>query len=143
MLLVFSPHPMDQQVYSCCHKFLTVTQCYNSKNTPIGKFHAVKIAKSVFLYVFTMAFPTSPLAIVLVNISLTGGEEDCSPHQGRAGQGDAVPGRGGPPAHLAGRQGHHPPEARPLRHPHPHPQQSLQLRPLFIIGAVHYHAPCF
>ena len=54
---------MDQQVYSCCHNFLTVTQSYNSKNTPIGKFHAVKIAKSVFLYVFTMAFPTSPLLL--------------------------------------------------------------------------------
>ena len=51
---------MDQQVYSCCHKFLAVTQSYNSKNTPIGKFHAVKIAKSVFLYVFTMEYPTSP-----------------------------------------------------------------------------------
>ena len=51
---------MDQQVYSCCHNFLTVTPSYNSKNTPIGRFHAVKIAKSVFLYALTMAFPTSP-----------------------------------------------------------------------------------
>ena len=49
---------MDQQVYSCCHNFLTVTQ---SKNTPIGKFHAVKIAKSVFLDVFTVAIQTYPL----------------------------------------------------------------------------------
>ena len=61
LLQLFSPHPMDKQVYSCCHNFLTVTQSYSSKNTPISKFYAVKIAKSVFLYVFTMTFPTSPL----------------------------------------------------------------------------------
>ena len=52
---------MDQQVNFCCHNFLTVTQSYNCRNTPIGKFHAVKIAKSVFFYVFTMVFPMSPL----------------------------------------------------------------------------------
>ena len=52
---------MDQQGYPCCHNFLTVSQSYNSKNTPLGKFHAVKIAKSLFLYVFTMAFLTFPL----------------------------------------------------------------------------------
>ena len=45
----------------CCHNLLAVTQIYNSKNTPSAKFHAFKIAKSVFLYLFTMAFPTSPL----------------------------------------------------------------------------------
>ena len=55
---------MDQQVYSCCHNILTVTQHYNSNNTPIGRFHAVKITKLVFLYVFTTAFPTSPLVIL-------------------------------------------------------------------------------
>ena len=61
LLQQFSPHPMDQQVYSCCHNFLTVTQSYSSKITPISKFHAVKLVKAVFLYVFTMAFPTSLL----------------------------------------------------------------------------------
>ena len=60
---MFSPHPMDQQVNSCCHNFLTVTHSDNSKNTPIGKFHAVKIAKSVLLYVFTMAFLRSSFQI--------------------------------------------------------------------------------
>ena len=50
---------MDQKVYSCCHNFLTVTQIYNSENTPIDRFYADKIAKSVFLHIFTMAFPTS------------------------------------------------------------------------------------
>ena len=35
------------------------------KNTSIGKLHAVKIAKSVFLYVFTMAFPMSPFGALL------------------------------------------------------------------------------
>ena len=58
---------MDQQVYSCCHNFLAVTQSYNSKNTPIGRFQAVKIAKSVFLYVFTMEFSTSLLGEDLNN----------------------------------------------------------------------------
>ena len=57
-------YPMDQKVYSCCYNILTITQTYNSKNTPIARFHAVKIAKSAFLYVFTMAFPTSPLGNV-------------------------------------------------------------------------------
>ena len=51
---------LDQQVYSCCHNFLAVTQSYNIKNTYIKKFLAVKITKSCFLYVFIMAFPTSP-----------------------------------------------------------------------------------
>ena len=48
LLQLFSPHPTDQQVYSCCQNILTVTQSYNSKNTPIGRFHAVKTAKSDF-----------------------------------------------------------------------------------------------
>ena len=61
LLQLFFPHPRDQQVNSCCHNFLTVTQSYNSKNTPISKFHDVKIAESVFFYVLTMIFPTSPL----------------------------------------------------------------------------------
>ena len=58
---------MDQKVYSCCHNFLTVTQSYKDKNTPIKKFHAVKIAKSVFFYVFTMAFPMSPIGHMTIN----------------------------------------------------------------------------
>ena len=66
LLQPFSLHPMDQQEYSCCHNFLTVTWSYNSKNTPIGGFYAVKLAKSVFLFVFTMAFPTSLFKINLI-----------------------------------------------------------------------------
>ena len=40
LLQLFSLHPMDQQVYSCCCSFLTITQSYHSKNTPIGTLHA-------------------------------------------------------------------------------------------------------
>ena len=50
---------MNQQVYSCCHNFVTVTQSNNSKNIPV-KFKLSKVAKSGVLYVFTMAFPMSP-----------------------------------------------------------------------------------
>ena len=58
---------MDQQVYSCCRNFLTVTQSYNSKITPIGKFDSVKMAKSVLLYIFTMTFTMSPLCEIINN----------------------------------------------------------------------------
>ena len=61
LLQLFSLHPNDQQVYACCHNFMTVTQSYHSKNIPAGRLHDVKIGKSVLLYVFTIAFPTSLL----------------------------------------------------------------------------------
>ena len=60
LLQLFSPHPMDQQVFSCCHNFLTVTQSYNSKNTSMARVHAVKIAKSVFLFIYN-GIPNVPL----------------------------------------------------------------------------------
>ena len=59
---LFPLHLLDQQVYSCCHNLMTVIQSYNSKNTPSGKLHAVKIAEADLLYVFTLVFPTSLLA---------------------------------------------------------------------------------
>ena len=43
---------MNEQVYSCCHNILTVTESYISKNAPIGLFHAVKIAKTVFFFMY-------------------------------------------------------------------------------------------
>ena len=61
LLKLFSPHPKVQQVYSCCHNYLTVTQSYNKKNTPICRLHAVRRGKSVLIYVFKLAFPTSLL----------------------------------------------------------------------------------
>ena len=42
---------------------MTVIQSYNSKNTPSGKLHAVKITEAVLLYVFTIVFPTSPFSL--------------------------------------------------------------------------------
>ena len=40
-------------------------QSYNSKNTPRGKLHAVKIAEADLVYVFTLVFPTSRLVIIV------------------------------------------------------------------------------
>ena len=48
---------MDQQWSLCCNTFLTVTQSYHSKVTPIGTLPAEKIAEAVMLYVFTIALP--------------------------------------------------------------------------------------
>ena len=48
-------------MYSCCCSFKWLSGCYGSKNTPVGQLDAEKIAEAVLLYVFTMAFPTSPL----------------------------------------------------------------------------------
>ena len=45
--------------------FLTVTQSYYSKVTPIGALHAEKIAEAVLLYVFRIAFPASLFSITL------------------------------------------------------------------------------
>ena len=53
----YSLHPMDQQGSLCCNTFLTVTQSYHSKVTPIGTLPAEKIAEAVMLYVFTIALP--------------------------------------------------------------------------------------
>ena len=50
---------MDQQVSPCYHSFLTVTQSFHSKVTPIGVLYAEKIAEAVLLYVFRIAFPAS------------------------------------------------------------------------------------
>ena len=61
LILLFLLHILDQQVYSCCHKSVTVIQSYNSKNTPSGKIYDVKIAEAILLYVFIMVFPTSLL----------------------------------------------------------------------------------
>ena len=61
LLQQFSPHPMDQQVSSCYHSFLTVTQSYHSQVTPIGAFHAEQIYEAVLLYVFRIAFTASLL----------------------------------------------------------------------------------
>ena len=36
----------------CYHSFVTVTQSYHSKVTPISALHAEKIAEAVLLYVF-------------------------------------------------------------------------------------------
>ena len=52
LLQRFSLHPMNQQVSPCYYSFLTVTQSYQSKVTPIGLLHAEKIPEAVFLYVF-------------------------------------------------------------------------------------------
>ena len=51
LLQLFSLHPMDQQVYSCCCSFLTITQSYHSKNTHVGTLHVEEIAEPVLLYV--------------------------------------------------------------------------------------------
>ena len=56
------------------YNFLTVTQSYNSKNIPISRYYDVKIAKSVFVYVLTMAFPTSSLTQKLWQCKLEGNE---------------------------------------------------------------------
>ena len=45
LLQLFSPHPMDQQGSPCCHNFMTVSQSYHSKVTPIGELNAKKIVK--------------------------------------------------------------------------------------------------
>ena len=45
----------------CYQCFLTVTQNYHSKVTPIDALHAKKIAKEVLLCVFKIAFPKSLL----------------------------------------------------------------------------------
>ena len=42
---------------------MTVIQSYNSKNTPSGKLHAVKIAEADLVYVFTLVFSTSLLTL--------------------------------------------------------------------------------
>ena len=60
MLLLFPLHLFDREVYSCCHNLMTVIQSYFSKNTHRALLYAVKIAEAVFLYAFTMVFPTSP-----------------------------------------------------------------------------------
>ena len=52
LLKLFSPHPIDQEVSPCYQSFLTVTQNYHSKDTPIGALHAEQIAETVLLYVF-------------------------------------------------------------------------------------------
>ena len=59
-LQLFFPHPTEQQGSFCCRTFLTVTQIYHSKVTPICTLHVEKIAEAVVLYVFTTAFPASP-----------------------------------------------------------------------------------
>ena len=76
---------MVQPIFHCCHNFLTVTDCYHNKvtpiieghppvawplaqglaqeygfrTTPIGIFNAKKIAEVVLLYVFTIGLPAS------------------------------------------------------------------------------------
>ena len=55
-----SPHPMDQEVSPCYHSFLTITQSYHSKVTPMGALHTEKIAEEVvLLFVFRIRFPAS------------------------------------------------------------------------------------
>ena len=51
LLQLFSLHPMDQQVYSYCCSFLTITQSYYSKNTPVGTLYGEEIAEAVWFYV--------------------------------------------------------------------------------------------
>ena len=50
---------MNRHVSPCNHHFLPLTLVYHSKETPINALHAEKIAKTVLLYVFRTAFPTS------------------------------------------------------------------------------------
>ena len=54
-------HPIDQQGSHCCHYFLTITESYHNKVTPIGLLHADQIAEVVLLCVFRIAFPASHL----------------------------------------------------------------------------------
>ena len=71
LLQLFSLHPTAQQVSPCCHSFLKVPQYYHSKVTPIGALHAKKIAKSVLLYVFRIAFLSSLVIIKLQDHLIT------------------------------------------------------------------------
>ena len=59
MIEPFSLHPTKQQASLCYHSFLTVTQSYHSKVTPICALRTDKEAESVLLYVFRLAFPVS------------------------------------------------------------------------------------
>ena len=63
LLQLYSPDSMGQQVSPCYHGFLTVTQSYHSKMTPIGALHAEKIAQVVLLYVLRIAFPASLICL--------------------------------------------------------------------------------
>ena len=49
LIQLFSLYPIDQQVYSCYCSFLTITQSYHSKNTPIGILHAEKIGEAILI----------------------------------------------------------------------------------------------
>ena len=59
MVQLFPLHPMDHG-----HNILTVAQSYNSKNTPIARFHAVKIAKSVFSLCIYNGIPNVPVILI-------------------------------------------------------------------------------
>ena len=67
----FSLHPMNQQMSPCYPSFLTVTESYDSKVTPIGALYAEKISEAVLLYVFRITIPASPLARVYVKFGLS------------------------------------------------------------------------
>ena len=60
LIQLFSLHPMDQQVYSCCCSFLINTQSYNSKNTPIGTLHAEEIAEQFGSMYYEQHFQRPP-----------------------------------------------------------------------------------
>ena len=66
MIWIFFPHSNDKQKSPCCHNFLTGTQTYHSKVTPIDMLHAEKIAEAVLLYVFPIAFPLSHLTTTML-----------------------------------------------------------------------------
>ena len=52
-------YPINQQVSPCYHPSLTVPKSYHSKVTPVGALLTEKIAESILLYVFRIAFPAS------------------------------------------------------------------------------------
>ena len=58
---MFYLHPTDQHVLTSYLSFLTVTQSYHSKVTPIGALHAEKLYEAVLFNVFRRAFTASLL----------------------------------------------------------------------------------
>ena len=56
-----SQHGRDQQVSAYNRSFVSIIQCYDCKQVPVGLSHAEKIAEVVLLSVFRIGFSASRL----------------------------------------------------------------------------------
>ena len=78
LLQPFSQHSRNQQLSSYNHRFVSFIQSYNSKQVPVGIFHAEKMGKIVIFNVFKKGSQQHSFLLKILSKKIAFGSDFCN-----------------------------------------------------------------